>query len=311
MLRRLAFTALLCLPLAACGQLPVSKPGDEAATAEGDVGANSAQDADVADDAAKGSGPSSSGDGEAAYPGATSDAAAGRAGAAGTDDEGEADDGPAAASSSAPAPADMLNAEELERAAELALGSGELRSMAAGAVDRSSLAEAAAEGDLEALSSLAERPSYRLLYTQRLAAPKGEAEAGRAAEVAVYRYDTGTLERSKVDLATGRVEALAADPNLPAPLVHEEVMEAAAVARASEEVRQALEADGLDPATAKVNGILTVSQEDGAVCAAKRCVRLFFATERRPLPGFNVVVNLNDLSLVEVVPMPGFEEAQP
>lgn len=308
MLRRLAFLALLCLPLAACGQLPVSKPGDEAATAEGDVGANSAPDEVGADDAAKGSGPASSGDDEAAYPGATLDATAGGAGAAGKD---EADDGPAAASASAPAPADMLNAEELAKAAELALGSGELRSMAAGAVDRSSLAEAAAEGDLEALSSLKERPSYRLLYTQRLAAPKGEAEAGRAAEVAVYRYDTGTLERSKVDLATGRVEALAADPNLPAPLVHEEIMEAAAVARASEEVRQAMEAGGLDPATAKVNGILTVSQEDGAVCASKRCVRLFFATERKPLPGFNVVVNLNDLSLVEVVPMPGFEEAQP
>lgn len=310
MFRRLAFLVLLCLPLAACGQIPVPDRGDPAddkaqAPSEESGGAGAADTAAGGAGEATDAGPASD-----AYPG-------GSAGAGGSDEE-KAAGGPAAdaaadlsASSAAqPAPADMLSAAELERAAELALGSGELRSMAAGALDRATLAEAAAEGDLEALSVVAQRPSYRLLYTQRLAAPKGE-DQGRAAEVAVFRYDTGTLERSKVDLASGKVEALAADPGLPAPLVPEEILEAAAVARASDEVQQTLRDAGLDPAKAKVNGILTVSTEDGSVCASKRCVRLFFATERQPLPGFNVVVNLNDLSLVEVVPMPGFAEAQP
>ena len=315
MLRRLAFLALLGLPLAGCGQIPMPGAADQDADTPAEVDKTPKDGADATGaDATGGNGDTKAdaagadADGEAeeqaAYPGGASDEEpaedAARSGS----------DSLSASSADGPAPADMLNADELERAAELALGSGELRSMAAGAVDRASLADEAAEGDLEALSIVAERPSYRLLYTQRLAAPKGE-DQGRAAEVAVYRYDTGTLERSKVDLATGKVEALAADPGLPAPLVPEEILEAAAVARAAGEVQAALREAGLDPATAKVNGILTVSTEDGSVCASKRCVRLFFATERQPLPSFNVVVNLNDLSLVEVQPMPGFEEAQP
>ena len=40
-------------------------------------------------------------------------------------------------------------------------------------------------------------------------------------------------------------------------------------------------------------------------------MRLFFASQRLPLPAFNAVVNLSDLELVEVVDMPGFTEAQP
>jgi hypothetical protein len=298
---RLLLVFALSLPLAGCGQIPLTsdKNDQEQATdvpeADEALAGQSAgsREADVGNEAAGAS---------TAYPAKDEADPAADSAAAGT----AAD----ASAASAPAPADMLSVQELDRAAELALGSGELKSMAAAAVDRDSLADQAAGGDMEALSTLKDRPSYRLLYTQRLPAEKG-AEAGRAAEVAVFRYDTNTLERSKVDLASGKVEALDAGPGQWAPLVPEEIAEAAAVARADAKVREALEAAGLDPADAKANGILTVSREDGSVCAAKRCVRLFFASARLPLPTFNVVVNLSDLELVEVVDMPGFTETTP
>ena len=270
----------LSLPLAGCGQIPLSPdkkgpaPADEAVTDQSTGG---------------------QADAGAAYPGKDAGAATEKpasAAPAATDKTAPADAPVDAAA--APAPADMLGIQELSRAQELALGSGELKAMAAASVDRDSLADQAASGDMEALSTLRDRPSYRLLYTQRLAGEKGAAP-GRAAEVAVFRYDTNTLERSKVDLASGKVEALSDATGQWAPLVPEEISEAAAVARAD----------------AKANGILTVSQEDGAICAAKRCVRLFFASARLPLPTFNVVVNLNDLELVEVVAMPGFTAVQP
>ena len=296
---RLLLVFALSLPLAGCGQIPLTSDKDDqeqatdAPEADEALAGQSAGSRDAGDEAAEAS---------PAYPSKDDvDPAAGSA-AAGT----AAD----AAAAAAPAPADMLSAQELGRAAELALGSGELKSMAAAAVDRDSLADQAAGGDMEALSTLKDRPSYRLLYTQRLPTEKG-VEAGRAAEVAVFRYDTNTLERSKVDLASGKVEALDVGPGQWAPLVPEEIAEAAAVARADPKVQEALEAAGLDPADAKANGILTVSREDGSVCAAKRCVRLFFASARLPLPTFNVVVNLSDLELVEVVDMPGFTETTP
>lgn len=300
---RLWLVFALSLPLAGCGQIPL--PSDKASPA--------ASTADAPADEGL-SGQSTGGPGEEASPAYPDKAAAEGekepAAAQPAPDASAAADEASASAASAPGAADMLSTQELSRAQELALGSGELKSMAASSVDRDSLADQAANGDMEALSTLKDRPSYRLLYTQRLPAEKGAAPQ-RAAEVAVFRYDTNTLERSKVDLASGKVEALATGPDQPAPLVPEEIAEAAAVARADAKVQEALKAAGLDPADAKANGILTVSEEDGSVCAVKRCVRLFFASQRLPLPAFNAVVNLSDLELVEVVDMPGFTEAQP
>jgi len=305
---RLWLVFALSLPLAGCGQIPLSSDKASPAASTADAPA----DTDLSGQSTGGQGQEASTaypDKEAAeeakqpaaeQPAPDASAAADKAG------EGEA----SASSASAPGAADMLSTQELSRAQELALGSGELKSLAASSVDRDSLADQAANGDMEALSTLKDRPSYRLLYTQRLPTEKGAAPE-RAAEVAVFRYDTNTLERSKVDLASGKVEALATGPDQPAPLVPEEIAEAAAVARADAKVQAALKAAGLDPADAKANGILTVSDEDGSVCAVKRCVRLFFASQRLPLPAFNAVVNLSDLELVEVVDMPGFTEAQP
>lgn len=296
----------LSLPLAGCGQIPLSSDkGDpaQATDAPKDDEALSSQSAGTGQAGSEEAGSEDEADeASTAYPKKDDEAEPDEPVAAGTDAD--------VAAAAAPASADMLSVQELSRAQELALGSGELKTLAASSVDRDSLADQAASGDMEALSTLKDRPSYRLLYTQRLPTEKG-AEASRAAEVAVFRYDTNTLERSKVDLASGKVEALSDATGQWAPLVPEEISEAAAVARADVKVQEALKAAGLNPADAKANGILTVSQEDGAICAAKRCVRLFFASARLPLPTFNVVVNLSDLELVEVVDMPGFAAAQP
>lgn len=228
------------------------------------------------------------------------------------EEPGEEEDAPTAADGAGPSmasrsgagggSADMLSEDELAMAEALALDSQALGAVVAAAVNRD-------EGDessgLTAMSELAERPSYRVLYTQRHVDKYAE---DRKAEVAVYRYDTGEVSLSTVDLESGEVEALDLPEGFPAPLVPEEIEEAARVAKADDAVRARLAADGLDPDEAVANGIITVAQEEGARCAQSRCVRLFFSSFREPMPRSSVIVDLNTLEVVEIEDMPGMQD---
>ena len=200
--------------------------------------------------------------------------------------------------------ADMLSEDEMARAEAMALESAALGQVVSQALDRDGLE---ADDSLSALSDLAEKPSYRVLYTQRYA---DKYATSRKAEVAVYRYDTGEVSISTVDLASGEVEALDVPEGYPVPLVQEEIDEAARIARADEAVRARLEAADLDPETAQANGIITVSREAGARCATARCLRLFFSSFEMPLPVFAVIVDLNDLAVVELEEMPWMGEEE-
>lgn len=213
----------------------------------------------------------------------------------------------AASAAAGPKPADMLTEAEQARAAELVLGSADLEALVANAVDRDEVAEMAIAADTSAeaaaaIGAMAGSPSFRMLYSQRY---PDKAAAGRVAEVAVYRYDTGQLVRSKVDLASGEVALLEDLSTMPAPIVPAEIEEAATIARADPRVREALETGGLDPDSAIANALLTVARDSEAVCARHRCLRLFFASMRRPVPSFSTVVDMVDLEVVELEPMPG------
>lgn len=210
------------------------------------------------------------------------------------------------ASENAPdGPLNMLSAQEAEQATDMAVDAAFVQDVVASALDRNAVLAGTSDTDLDAASptdrvaALAERPSYRVLYTQRLADKGGTA---RAAEVGIYRYDTGEAIYAKVDLASGEVSALDGPPGLGIPLVREEIDEAATVARADAAVAERLTAAGLDPSTAVANGLVT--RADGGPCADHRCVRLFFGTVKAPLPTFAVVVDLVTLQIVEVTDMP-------
>lgn len=200
---------------------------------------------------------------------------------------------------------DMLNAGELKRARDLALASDAVQSVVAMAADRDTVLaaegrSAARDGGLAAL--LADRPTYRVLYTQR--APEKGAST-RMAEVGIYRYDTAKPSISQVDLASGKVTAMDVPPDYPMPVVREEIDEAATVARQNDDVRSALTAAGLDPDTAPANGIMTGTQDASSPCAAHRCLRLSFTSQEKPVPTFTVIVDLVSLKVVLVDQMNG------
>jgi hypothetical protein len=189
-------------------------------------------------------------------------------------------------------PADMLSAAEAEKAAEAALGA--LADVVGAATDRDSLSVAD-------VSTLADRPNYRVMYTQRAAT---KASVGRAAEVAVYRYDTNESVLRQIDLSTGVVMEVTLPAGYAPPLLPREIQEAARVARLDSDVRAALEAAGMDADNSGANGLLTGTPfEPDHQCAAHRCVRLFFHDERNPVPTFSVIVDLSAFEVVEVTPM--------
>jgi len=206
-----------------------------------------------------------------------------------------------------PLASDMLTPDETLRAEQLVIESALVQSLVAQATDRDEVLEAAsteadAEERAQAVAATADKPSYRIIYAQRH--PEKGAE-GRAAEVAIYRYDTGAFALSKVDLETGEVEALEVPEGMPVPIVPEEIDEAAAIARGDGAVRERLTAAGLDPNGAVANALLTVGEGDDAPCARHRCLRLFFSSLRQPVPVFSVVVDMVTLSVVETADMPG------
>lgn len=209
-----------------------------------------------------------------------------------------------------PKPGDMLTLGEMARAEQLALGSDEVSTLVANAVDRDAVIEsAAARGDdaADALTDLGGDPSFRVIYTQRH--PDKNAES-RAADVAIYRYDTREFSISTIDLATGVIKSSQVIEDMPAPIVPAEIAEAAAIARADEGVRAALTAAGLDPDTATANALLTVARDSEAQCAIHRCLRLFFSSLRQPVPTFSVVVDQSNLAVAEIQGMPK-EEPRP
>ncbi len=232
------------------------------------------------------------------------DAAGAAPDAAGAADSAEATAASGAAAG-APRPGDMLTADEMQRAESLALQSTAVQGVVGAATDRDAALQAATRGGADAadaLSALSDRPTYRVIYTQRYPEKDG---AGRSAEVAVYRYDTGQTAYSKVDLSTGAVEAIEMPADLPVPIVPEEIEEAAAIARADEAVRAKLTAAGLDPDAASANALLTVASDPDAACGRHRCLRLFFGSLRNPVPAFDVVVDMVALAVVETTDMPG------
>ena len=219
----------------------------------------------------------------------------------------ESEEAVGASAAAAPGPADPLSAEETERALRLALAGSATEELTAAAIDRDAVLYGRTETELDAasegerVSALAERPSYRVLYSQRYPGK----EEGRAAEVMVHRYDTGETVLSKIDLASGEVERVDLPAGAPVPMVPEEIAEAAVVARQDEAVREALVEAGLDPDTASANGLLTGTDDPDSPCATNRCLRLFFSTVKRPVPEFSVIVDLVTLQVVEIAAMPG------
>ena len=79
-----------------------------------------------------------------------------------------------AASSDAPASGDMLSPIESEKAEQLALGSSESQDLTAMAVDRDNVlygqtgqADLDAASETERVQAMADRPTYRVIYSQR------------------------------------------------------------------------------------------------------------------------------------------------
>lgn len=202
---------------------------------------------------------------------------------------------------------DMLSLQELATAERLAFEGTQIGDELSAATDRdavlSALSDEGATGDDAAtrVASLADRPSYRVLYTQRAA----DKELGsRAAEVAIYRYDIAQPVFTRVDLKTGDVSAMDVPAGMPVPLVRGEIDEAALIALNDPEVMQRLESAGIDPDRVGANGLLTSSTEEGSACE-QRCVRLFLTSLERPVPEFAVIVDLVTLSIVAIEDMPG------
>jgi hypothetical protein len=112
-----------------------------------------------------------------------------------------------------------------------------------------------------------------------------------------------------VDLDSGAVTRLDVPDGYPMPIVPEEIQEAARVARANDDVRDALVDAGLDPASADATGLLTGTADAESPCATHRCLRLFFTSLDRPVPQFSVVVDLVALEVIEVQSFPGAPDA--
>lgn len=310
-LARAALAAALGLGLAACDGALDGTPADAPDAAE------EAATAGAAPDAAEGAAPGgeepavAEGDGVAdtdtdAEAEAEAEAEAGTGDAAGGD---EAAAALGAAAEGNAQPGDMLDAGEAEDAAQMALEAAFVEDVVALAVDRDAVlagqtgdAAIDAEDEGARVLALAERPSYRVVYSERLA----DKEAGeRAAQVAIYRYDTQQAVFAKVDLETGDVEPMALPEGAPVPLVPEEIQEATVVALEDQAVLDRLATAGIAPEGAVANGLLTTTDDASSPCATSRCVRLFFGTLERPVPEFAVVVDLVALTVVEVADMPG------
>jgi hypothetical protein len=191
--------------------------------------------------------------------------------------------------------ANPLSPLEQERANALVLDAPETEAVVASAIDR----DAVNSESVAAVEALSDRPSYRILYTQR--APD-KTSTGRGAEVAIYRYDTDQSLMNNVDLVSGKVTAQALPEGYVLPLVPDEITEASTVAKADPRVQAALAAAGQAPEAAGANGLLTRSDDPASPCATHRCLRLFFSTEERPAPAFSVIVDLSTLNVVEVEP---------
>lgn len=202
---------------------------------------------------------------------------------------------------------DMLSMQELATAERLAFEGTQIGDELSAATDRdavlSALSDEGATGDDAAtrVASLADRPSYRVLYTQRAA---GKELGPRAAEVAIYRYDIAQPVFTRVDLETGDVSAMDVPAGMPVPLVRGEIDEAALIALNDPEIMQRLESAGIDPDRVGANGLLTSTSEEGSACQ-QRCVRLFLTSLERPVPEFAVIVDLVTLSIVAIEDMPG------
>jgi hypothetical protein len=199
------------------------------------------------------------------------------------------------AMSAAMPPANPLTTLEQERATALALGSPTTEEVVANAIDR----DAVNSTSMAAMDALSERPSYRVLYSQR--APDKFA-VGRGAEVAIYRYDTDQSLLNTVDLINGAVSASMLPEGYILPLVTDEITEATTVAKADPKVVDALRQANMDPALARSNALLTQGTTPDSPCAKHRCLRLFFSTETSPAPTFSVIVDISELSVVEVIP---------
>lgn len=202
---------------------------------------------------------------------------------------------------------DMLSSDELLRAERLAFEGTLVGDELSAATDRDSVLtalsdEGATGGDAATrVAALADRPSYRVLYTQRVA---DKNSGSRAAEVAIYRYDTGEPVFTRVDLETGDVSAMEVPAGMPVPLVRGEIDEAALIALADPEVAERLESAGISPDGVGANGLLTRSSEDGSACN-NRCVRLFLTSLEMPVPEFAVIVDLVTLTVLAIEDMPG------
>jgi hypothetical protein len=203
----------------------------------------------------------------------------------------------AVAAQAAPKSGDPLTAMETERATALALGSPELAVLTNSALDR----DAVASTSVSELHTLTDRPSYRVLYTERSPDKTGQV---RAADVSVYRYDTDQAAVSTVNLTDGTVAAQRLPEGYMPPLVPEEINEAAVVAKADPRVVAALRAAGLDVAAAGANAVLTRGLAPGSPCATHRCVKVFFSGVTSPVPTFETVVDLSALNVVEVLSFP-------
>lgn len=199
------------------------------------------------------------------------------------------------AMSAAMPPANPLTTLEQERATALALGSPTTEEVVANAIDR----DAVNSASMAAVDALSDRPSYRVLYSQR--APDKFA-VGRGAEVAIYRYDTDQSLLNTVDLINGEVGTTMLPAGSVLPLVADEIIEATTVAKADPRVVDALRQAGQDPELARSNALLTQGTAPESPCARHRCLRLFFSTETKPAPTFSVIVDISNLSVVEVIP---------
>lgn len=309
-LARAALLVVLGLGLAACdgaldGVLPDAN--NDAASATSDATASEGSAPGGADEAA------TEPDAEAAIDvrGDSADAADAEATDAtdATEDTDAAALGVASDAEAGAQPGDMLSALEAEDAAQMALESAFVEDVVALAVDRDAVLSGQtgdmsidAEDEETRVLALAQRPSYRVIYSERYS---GKDADKRAAQVAIYRYDTQQALFAKVDLESGDVEPMALPDGSPVPLVPEETQEAAVVALADPAVRDRLAAAGIDAASARANGLLTTTDDASSSCATSRCIRLFFGTLERPVPEFSVVVDLVALTVVEVADMPG------
>ena len=304
---------VFCLLFSACGQVPPTSLSDALSESESGADAASVEGGDAEENADENNG--AEGDSEADDQGKSEDESEAEEDESGDIDASTSEDAEASDADSrvrgantrayAPAPseglsADMLSESEMDDAVAKVLAD---TLTVQNAVDRD------AESMTGSSSLQTDNPNYRVLYTQRHADKYSEE---RAAEVAIYRYDTDTIELNKVNLDSGEVEVLDIPDDYPVPLVRDELDEATLAALRDPDARKAIEDAGMDPTTVKANGLLTQSADPDNPCFEHRCVRLFFADfeDVNIVPRFTIIVDINALKVVEIVDFPNFEETE-